>query len=202
MIENTSEMSKTKMCKSVEEGKKCLNGDNCRFAHNIDQLSIKECIFKDRCTFVVCQETDTGVIYTNNETKQKLCQFLHPREILENYLARMNNKPAMPSLLRNVTQQQQQQQQNTSMQRPMSHGKATENGSWTRIVRKVVDHPSLNIVELSEEYDNPKSSDAPTVRDAQQSNNEVVIRVTKCAVETALRNMFRAGKSNITIEIV
>jgi len=186
------------MCKSVEEGRKCLNGDSCRFAHNVDQLSIKECIFKDRCTFVHCQDSEEGV-YTNNDSKQKLCQFLHPRETIENYLIRMNSiKPAMPSLLRNTNLQQG----STSIQRPMSYGKATENGSWTRIVRKVVDHPSLNIVEIKDESDEGASSSGAVQGRELSENYEVVIKVPRHAIETALRSIFKAGRSNIRIDIV
>lgn len=191
IITEKDEMLKTKMCKSIEEGRKCVNGDNCRFAHSIDQLSIKECIFKERCTFVRCQETDNGVNYSNNNTKQKLCQFLHPRETIENYLARINvtKQTVMPSLLRNT-------QANVPIQRPMSHVKASENGSWTRIVRKVVKHPNLLITELEEEVESGSSDIGRSV------NQEIIVKVPKDAVESALRAILESGKSNVRLEIV
>jgi hypothetical protein len=197
IIIEKDEILKTKMCKSIEEGRKCTNGENCRFAHNIDQLSIKECIFRDRCTFVRFHDTETGMFYTNNNIKQKLCQFLHPRETIENYLARMTlSKPSqMPSLLRsNVTH-------SAPISRPMSHSKSTENGSWTRIIRKTVKHPHLNILELSEESEDEGNAKYKSENESS-ANQEIVVKVPKEAVESALRAIIESGKTNIRLEIV
>lgn len=184
---NTGEMLKTKMCKSVEEGRRCANGESCRFAHTIEQLTIKDCIFRDKCTFVCHQEMEDALIYTNNNTKQKICQFLHPREALENYLSRTNTgKPSMPSLLRGSTK--------SSVQSPMTHTKASENGSWTRIVRKVVKHPNLHIIDLGNE-----SSDSIC---ENSENRDNVIRVPRHVVESAFRTIFESGKTGIRLEIV
>jgi hypothetical protein len=202
MTENTinekDEILKTKMCKSIEEGRKCTNGENCRFAHRIDQLSIKECIFKDRCTFVRCNDTERGIFYTNNNIKQKLCQFLHPRETIENYLTRMTlSKPfTMPSLLRNSTIQ------SGHISNPMSHNKSIENGSWTRIIRKTVKHPHLNIVELSEESEEEEDGTKSKTENESLLIQETVVKVPKEAVESALKAILESGKTNIRLEIV
>lgn len=185
MSENTEreETYKTKMCKSVEEGRKCINGDSCRFAHDIKQLSIKDCIFASRCTFVNSDTINGNIVYTNNNTKQKLCQFLHPGETIENYVSRMTH--TKPSLLRN--------QSTPVSSRPMSKCKATENGSWSKIVRKPISHPSLNIIELSENTEESTET---------EETEEIVVKVPKDAVEQALKAVLESGKTNVRIELV
>jgi hypothetical protein len=50
MKKNTLE--KTDMCISVDKNTKCPHGDRCCFAHNIDELVIKNCYFGSRCKHV------------------------------------------------------------------------------------------------------------------------------------------------------
>jgi hypothetical protein len=67
---------RSRLCKSVMPGssKKCPHGIRCKFAHSPEQLSVKGCLFGDRCNFV-----RKGVDSWEN-TKSKICQFGHPGE--------------------------------------------------------------------------------------------------------------------------
>lgn len=189
MTEN-EELPRTKMCKSVEDGRKCINGEKCRFAHKTEQLSIKDCIFRERCTFVKCQTDNEVVIYINNNIKQKVCQYLHPNETIENYLSRMKmtRSTPMPSLLRNTRE--------TFGFNSSSGEKSQENQTWSQVVRKTVKNSKLNIVELSD------CSDENERETENASNNEIVVKVPREAVESALKAIIESGKSNIRLEIV
>ena len=63
--------SKTRMCKSVLENTPCPHGSECRFAHNVNELTPTSCSYGSNCKF------------------QKKCFFLHPSETKDQYIARL-----------------------------------------------------------------------------------------------------------------
>ena len=79
----------TRMCVSYSQNIKCLKGDDCTYAHNVNELKTTPCNFKDKCNNV----RRKGKQYINHG--QKLCVFLHPDESLDNYYTRAlsGNKP-------------------------------------------------------------------------------------------------------------
>jgi hypothetical protein len=72
----------TRMCVSYTQNIKCLKGDECTYAHNVNELNTTPCNFKDKCNNV----RKKGKQYINHG--QKLCVFLHPDESLDNYYTR------------------------------------------------------------------------------------------------------------------
>ena len=40
---------KTKICDSIKNKIPCKHGVNCRFAHNLRELAVKNCEFEDKC---------------------------------------------------------------------------------------------------------------------------------------------------------
>jgi hypothetical protein len=48
----TNSFVKTRMCTTVDKNENCRHGENCRFAHSLDELKISNCLFEQRCRFV------------------------------------------------------------------------------------------------------------------------------------------------------
>jgi len=78
----------TRMCRSVLAGTKCRHS-HCRFAHSVDQLVKKQCMFGKSCKFV--HEESQGA-YSNNKgygNHSKVCDFWHPEETEHSYSSRI-----------------------------------------------------------------------------------------------------------------
>ena len=67
------DLKKTKMCKNLG----CTFGDNCHYAHHVDELQILDCAYGDDCRHVIV----SGGKVTN--AIGKICSYLHPSETLE-----------------------------------------------------------------------------------------------------------------------
>jgi len=70
--------SKSKICTSFGTKKSCRHGENCRFAHTVDELSPSECFFGTDCKFLHCPE--------------RLCVFIHEQETKIQYCQRVGIK--------------------------------------------------------------------------------------------------------------
>lgn len=81
------ELAKTKLCNSVSEGKVCPYKEKCRFAHSVDELVIKECLFGERCIYVFKKNN-----VWNNKPGKKICFHRHTEETNDNYLIRSGLK--------------------------------------------------------------------------------------------------------------
>lgn len=74
----------SKMCKSVGTNKPCPHGENCRFAHNLNQLQIAPCGFGDDCRRVYFNKA--GLCW--NVRNSPICNFQHSSETKENFYSR------------------------------------------------------------------------------------------------------------------
>ena len=85
----------TKLCNSVTTGKKCYH-KNCHFAHDISQLTRKDCRFGDGCNFVHHQGNG---IYINKIFGRtgKTCDCMHPGEEDKGFSSRMGLKYKPPT---------------------------------------------------------------------------------------------------------
>ena len=87
---------KTRICNSVDKKEACKHGENCRFAHDLDELKISNCLFEDNCRFVkMCD----GKLQNDGT---KICNHKHPQESRENFMSRVGldryNKKSKESL--------------------------------------------------------------------------------------------------------
>lgn len=73
---------KTKICNSLEKIEKCPHGENCRFAHSLDELNISNCLFGQQCRFVRC--FNGNVVNTGKKT----CHHKHPDESVDCFFKR------------------------------------------------------------------------------------------------------------------
>jgi len=79
----SSELYATKMCKSVMKGDKCSFGPKCSFAHSINQLRRKECLYPN-CYNV--KPLGNGVFINAGN---KMCEFWHKDETQASYAKRL-----------------------------------------------------------------------------------------------------------------
>ena len=77
-------LTKTRMCKSVDANEPCQHGDECRFAHSLDELKISDCLFEQRCRFV---RMSNGELINVDRTKN-ICSHKHPHENIETFMRR------------------------------------------------------------------------------------------------------------------
>ena len=78
---------KTRMCKSIEDKTRCPHGARCKFAHSLDELNIRDCLFDGNCNLV---EVRDGKCL--NKSKTKKCSFKHSCEEKEDYYYRVGLK--------------------------------------------------------------------------------------------------------------
>jgi hypothetical protein len=74
--------NKTKLCDSFFSGNPCRHGEKCRYAHNTDDLVIRDCPHGRDCLFVLRHKG------TFQNTEGKFCKCIHPDESRENYFVR------------------------------------------------------------------------------------------------------------------
>lgn len=74
----------TRMCNAILEGIECEGGAECTYAHDFNDLRISPCLFGDECRNI-CKNEE---IYSN-ESCDKKCYFIHPKETRENYKDRV-----------------------------------------------------------------------------------------------------------------
>jgi len=65
----------------------CNRGVKCKYAHNPEELIIKQCREGDSCPFIRIKDKPTGLWKVLN--KEKVCHYKHPAETLENYFLRL-----------------------------------------------------------------------------------------------------------------
>jgi len=83
--EEPKKKEKTQMCRSVKEKTKCPHKNNCRYAHNFNELVVSVCGFNEKCRGVVM---DKKGAYTNS-VDGKVCCYRHPGETKDNYRKRV-----------------------------------------------------------------------------------------------------------------
>jgi hypothetical protein len=78
----TNSFVKTRMCTTVDKNENCRHGENCRFAHSLDELKISNCLFEQRCRFV---QMSNGELINYGE---KVCSHKHPHETKDTFFTR------------------------------------------------------------------------------------------------------------------
>ena len=81
---------KTMICKNIKEGKECVYGNNCIYAHYLEDISPKECSFKDQCYRI---KYTKSIIRNVDNTNP--CGFLHPDETIEMFAKRQGANPEL-----------------------------------------------------------------------------------------------------------
>ena len=79
---SVSENFKTRMCNSVDTNQPCFHGDECKFAHCLEELVTRDCNFKDKCRFV---KFKGGKLFNEGSN---VCRNKHPQEDKDNFIKR------------------------------------------------------------------------------------------------------------------
>ena len=87
--ENPMAVKCTRVCESFKSGKQCRHGERCRYAHSLEELSPRRCVFGSQCRKI---HTSTG----------NVCECSHPKEdgtfeTPEDVAIRMNLFVQLPS---------------------------------------------------------------------------------------------------------
>jgi hypothetical protein len=98
----TDSFVKTRMCTTVDKNENCRHGENCRFAHSLDELKISNCLFEQRCRFV---RMSNGELINYGE---KVCSHKHPHETKDTFFTRtgLDRYKKSPKSVDQVAQQQ------------------------------------------------------------------------------------------------
>jgi hypothetical protein len=87
--ENPMVLKCTRVCESFKSGKQCRHGERCRYAHSLEELAPRRCVFGTQCRKI---HTSTG----------NVCECSHPKEdgtfeTPEDVAIRMNLFVQLPS---------------------------------------------------------------------------------------------------------
>jgi len=82
--EESKKKEKTQMCRSIKNKTNCPHKNNCRYAHNFNELVVSLCGFNEKCRGV---SVNKGT-YTNS-VDGKVCCYRHPGETKDNYRKRV-----------------------------------------------------------------------------------------------------------------
>ena len=78
-VKSDKQKEKTQLCRSIRDNVKCPHKNNCRFAHNFNELVVLDCGFNEKCRGVNSRQGK----YTNSDN-QKVCYYRHPNETKDN----------------------------------------------------------------------------------------------------------------------
>jgi hypothetical protein len=80
-------LTKTRLCRSLETGEVCRHGVRCRFAHSLDELVVAKCVFGAEC-----RRIKSGVDGHYKNCGDRVCSFIHPGEDKEGFYVRTGLK--------------------------------------------------------------------------------------------------------------
>ena len=181
-------LNKSKMCSSVGKNEECQHGENCRFAHSLDELKSSNCLFEQRCRFV---RMSNGKLVNNGE---KVCFHKHPHETNETFMSRTGldrYKCAQPSVERK-TQPRVAQPFCEQPHNPLTF--------WQPSPQVSVWHSSPPIPQPT--VDQQINTVPEKLNDTTTSDQILVIRVPKELANQALEIAMKSGKTRVQIEII
>jgi hypothetical protein len=203
-------LTKTRMCNSVDTDKPCLHGENCRFAHSLDELVISDCFFEDRCRFVKIQK---GRVY-NKGDGCKCCPHKHPQETIEEFYSRTGLTKYHEYTMEepqeiDFEERQGQERKELKVQAEVDQYEQDrkEGVSWsTKILGSGTATPSpINRPQTKIELP-PKQvvsqEPIPIVEDKVVDKKETVLRVPKELAIQAMEMAIKMGSENIRVEII
>ena len=203
---------KSKMCSSVGKNEKCQHGEDCRFAHSLDELKISNCLFEQRCRFV---RMSNGKLVNNGE---KICSHKHPHETKETFMSR-TGLDRFKCATQSVEQKTQPQVVQSFCQQPhppltfweQPHQVSVWHSS-PPIPQPMVDqqspprptfcHPLLPPSPLPQPTVDQTNKVTETFNDETTSEQILVIRVPKELANQALEIAMKSGKTRVQIEII
>ena len=186
--------ARTRMCNSVDTGKRCRHGKRCRFAHSIEELTVRECKFRDGCRFITPDEVKGCVNSVGKAGKP--CGFKHPCESDAQYYARLGLKTKVAVVA-------EVEPVRLTLNKPVKVYKAPV-APWAKkqvVERKPVE--SKRRVRKSRWDERPKNTPRKSrwglAKPAKQTSTKV-IRVPRAMAEKAMEMCIKQGLVDFRIE--
>lgn len=179
-----SALVKTRMCSSIDKNEECQHGENCSFAHSLDELKISNCLFEQGCRFV---RMSNGTLVNNGG---KVCSHKHPCETKETFMSRtgLDRYKSSPK----------------SVKPQLAHEQVPQ----SQLAQPLWQPPPLPPLFQPMFWQPPPPPPLPKpLVDQQCQTNKVddeilVIRVPKELANQALEIAMNSGKTHIQIEII
>ena len=191
-----SSLIKSRMCSSVDKNEVCQRGDNCNFAHSLDELKISNCLFEQRCRFV---RMSNGKLINNGE---KVCSHKHPHETDETFMIRTG--------LDRYKRAQQSVAQAQVVQAQVAPPRLPQQSFWQpppppfpqQSFWQPPPPPQPSVEQKTVEQQCRTDKVDETLACATTADQILVIRVPKELANQALEIAMNSGKTRIQIEII
>jgi len=193
---------KTRMCNSLDKNEVCRHGENCRFAHSLDELVIRDCHFKDRCYFVKIKK---GKLVNDG---CNCCRNKHPQESKDDFIERMG-------LSRYKTSAPTHEEIDVEDEPEIKHKEVKVDEAKVKVDEAKVD--KANEIELAHWYEQCCENERQRrelererlererlerERNSESSQKEIVLRVPKVLAMQALELALNSGNRCIRVEVI
>ena len=177
----------SKMCDSFFLGVACNKPEGeCTYAHNKEQLIVRDCMFKDKCNHTIFYRD----VYVNNSSI--VCMFKHPEETFENY----NERVLEPR--RKVVLQQHSEREDEKKSAKISSLSEIITSESIPIVKSWAD-----IMEEEDEIPVEMPTKEESIKEEKPTENEgkIIIEVPENMAMDILKMMLASGKTNFELKI-
>jgi len=216
-------LTKTRMCNSVGTDEPCKHGENCRFAHTLDELVISDCFFGNKCRFIKIHKEK---VY-NKDGDCKCCPHKHPQETIDEFYSRtgltkyQESTVEEPQEIDLEKQQEREEQEREEQERKERKLQAEaeqyeqdrkEGVSWSAKLLGAaasgpcpINRPPTRIELPAKQVASSEPVPPQPVADkvvVSQPKQETVLRVPKELAIQAMEMAIKMGSENIRVEIV
>ena len=184
----------SKMCDSFFLGVACNKlEDECTYAHNKEQLIVRDCMFKDKCNHTLLD----GDVYMTNSSI--VCMFNHPEETFENYNKRVLEPRRKIVLKQQADREEEEKKKAAKISSLPAVITETVPKSWADIMEEDDEKP----VEIPVEIPVEMHVQEELINEEKPRENEgkITIEVPENMAMDILKMMLASGKSNFELKI-
>ena len=184
----------SKMCDSFFLGVACNKlEDECTYAHNKEQLIVRDCMFKDKCNHTLLD----GDVYMTNSSI--VCMFNHPEETFENYNERVLEPRRKIVLKQQADREEEEKKKAAKISSLPAVITETVPKSWADIMEEDDEKP----VEIPVEIPVEMHVQEELINEEKPRENEgkIIIEVPENMAMDILKMMLASGKTNFELKI-
>ena len=183
----------SKMCDSFFLGVACNKlEDECTYAHNKEQLIVRDCMFKDKCNHTLLD----GDVYMTNSSI--VCMFNHPEETFENYNKRVL-EPRRKIVLKQQADREEEEKKAAKISSLPAVITETVPKSWADIMEEDDEKPVEMPVEIPVEM--PVQEELINEEKPRENEGKIIIEVPENMAMDILKMMLASGKTNFELKI-
>ena len=184
----------SKMCDSFFLGVACNKlEDECTYAHNKEQLIVRDCMFKDKCNHTLLD----GDVYMTNSSI--VCMFKHTEETFENYNERVLEPRRKIVLKQQADREEEEKKKAAKISSLPAVITETVPKSWADIMEEDDEKP----VEIPVEIPVEMHVQEELINEEKPRENEgkIIIEVPENMAMDILKMMLASGKTNFELKI-